>query len=69
MEEKIYYFSNIDHEVHNIHDIEHYNIDNNQAALSNGKKVIIDIVTLHTLNETIEMLKMADQIKNYKNIF
>jgi hypothetical protein len=56
MNEKIYYFSNYDNQIHNINDLENYNRENDSIEIVDYNGFVIDQVTLHTLDEIIKIV-------------
>lgn len=58
---KKYYISNIDHEIHNISDRYLGNIvidnDKNTVAFLDSDDIEIDVCTLHTLEELLDIFK------------
>jgi len=57
MAEKIYYFSNLDNKVYNLNDLNNYNRQNDEIEILNKDGFVIDTVTLHTIDEIIDLIK------------
>ena len=58
MEERIiYYFSNLDNEIHNLDDLNNYNRQNNEIEILDKDGFVIDKVILHTFKEIMDLIK------------
>lgn len=57
MAEKIYYFSNLDNKIHNLNSLNNYNRQNDEIEILDKDGFVIDIVTLHTISEIMDLIK------------